>query len=407
VDQVSPENFIRPAKKAGPDAKRVAVVGGGPSGLTAAYYLSLEGHSVVVFEREKTAGGMLTAAIPAYRMPRDILEKEIAGLVNENIRIMCGQELGKDFSVEDLSSQGFDAAYLAIGAHKNQELGIRGEEAKGVIAGITFLKDYNLRGQETAAGRVGVIGGGNSAIDAARVAVRQKAVKEVTVFYRRTRNEMPAYAEEIEAALEEGVKIQPLMAPLSVHTEKGILKSVVFVKNRLGEKDATGRRRPEPVPGTETEIDLDTLIVAISEQPDSKLIKGVKRETWGGIVIDPETMCTDMKGVFAGGDAVTGPSTVIDAIAAGKKAAKLMHRYLSGKGLVVFEDIVLPETYIAPAETNGSEGGPAARVDIPHLAVAERSKNFYEVELCLAAADAMAEAKRCLRCDLEFTATNK
>jgi NADH-quinone oxidoreductase subunit F len=389
---------------AGPHAKRVAVVGAGPSGLTAAHYLSLEGHSVTVFEREKTAGGMLMAGIPEYRMPRGVLEREIRSLINENIELKFGKELGTHFTVEGLLKDGYHAVYLAFGSHKNQKLGIKGEEAAGVMAGISFLKDYNLRGRETATGRVGIIGGGNSAIDAARVAMRQKAVKEVTVFYRRSQDEMPAYPEEIEAALEEGVAIVPLVTPLAIREDKGRLKSVTFIRNRLGEKDATGRRRPEPVPGTEKEVELDTFIIAISEQPESERIDGVKKQTWGGICIDPETMLTNVKGVFAGGEAVTGPGTVIDAIGAGKKAAKLIHRFVGGRGLVVNEDVVLPDTYIAPAGNGDDVDQDPERADIPHLAVVKRNKNFCEVELSLSASDAMAEAKRCLRCDLEFTA---
>ena len=408
VDNVNPESFKKqPVIKAGPDAKRVAVIGAGPSGLTAANALSLEGHAVTIFEREKTAGGMLMAGIPEYRMPRGVLEREVRSLMNENIEVKFGKELGKDFTVDGLLKDGYDAVYLAIGSHKNQKLGIKGEEASGVMAGINFLKDYNLRGSETASGRVGIIGGGNSAIDAARVAVRQKAVREVTVFYRRSQNEMPAYPEEIEAALEEGVKIMPLMTPVSVRAENNKLKGVTFLKNRLGEKDATGRRRPEPVPGSETEVGLDTLIIAISEQPETDNIKEVKTQKWGGIIIDPETFLTNVKGVFAGGEAVTGPGTVIDAIAAGKKAAKIMHRYLSGKGLVVFEDITLPDTYVAPADGEEDDTREKSRTKIPHLAVVKRNKNFCEVELCLTASDAMAEARRCLRCDLEFTASKK
>jgi NADPH-dependent glutamate synthase beta subunit-like oxidoreductase len=331
----------------------------------------------------------------------------VRSLMNENIEMKYGKELGKDITVDGLLKEGFHAVYLAIGSHKNQKLGIRGEEAAGVMAGINFLKDYNLRGSETAFGRVGIIGGGNSAIDAARVAMRQKAVTSVTVFYRRSQHEMPAYPEEIEAALEEGVHILPLMTPVSIREEKGRLKSVTFIKNRLGEKDASGRRRPEPVPGSETEVELDTFIIAISEQPETEHIKEVKTQKWGGIVIDPETLLTNVKGVFAGGEAVTGPGTVIDAIAAGKKAAKIMHRYLTGKGLVVFEDIVLPETYIEPADGDEEDSREMGRTKIPHLAVVKRNKNFCEVELCLSASDAMAEARRCLRCDLEFTAAKK
>jgi hypothetical protein len=203
------------------------------------------------------------------------------------------------------------------------------------------------------------------------------------------------------------VHILPLMTPVSIREEKGRLKSVTFIKNRLGEKDASGRRRPEPVPGSETEVELDTFIIAISEQPETEHIKEVKTQKWGGIVIDPETLLTNVKGVFAGGEAVTGPGTVIDAIAAGKKAAKIMHRYLAGKGLVVFEDIVLPETYLEPADGDEEDSREKGRTKIPHLAVVKRNKNFCEVELCLSASDAMAEARRCLRCDLEFTAAKK
>ncbi len=243
VDKVKPETLHRPVARAAAGAQRVAVVGAGPSGLTAAHYLSTEGLRVTVFEREAKAGGMLVAAIPEYRMPRDTLAREIEGLLNENIEIAYGRELGRDFTVESLLKEGFAAVYLALGAHKNQKLGIKGEDAAGVMAGINFLKDYNLHGKETASGRVGIIGGGNSAIDAARVAVRQKAVKEVTVYYRRTRDEMPAYAEEIEAALEEGVRIVPLMAPVSIKAGQGRVASVTFVKNKLGPKDASGRTR--------------------------------------------------------------------------------------------------------------------------------------------------------------------
>ncbi|MBN2351490.1 MAG: FAD-dependent oxidoreductase [Spirochaetales bacterium] len=407
VDRVKPEALHRPVVKAAVGAQRAAVIGAGPSGLTAAHCLSTDGVRVTVFEKEKTAGGMLVAAIPEYRMPRDTLAREIGELLNENIEIVFGKELGKDFTIENLFKDGFTAVYLAVGSHKNQKLGIKGEEAAGVMAGINFLKDYNLHGTETARGRVGIIGGGNSAIDAARVAVRQKAVTEVTVYYRRTRNEMPAYAEEIEAALEEGVRIVPLMAPIAIKAEKGKLASVTFVKNRLDARDASGRQKPVAIPGSETEAALDTLIVAISEQPDTEKLDGVKTEKWGGIVVDPETMLTSARGVFAGGDAVSGPNTVIEAIAAGKKAARLVYRYLTGKGLVVFEDVALPETYVAPPDTNGDSPKEVARVRIPRLVPARRAKNFCEVELCLAEGDAIAEARRCLRCDLEFTAAGK
>jgi NADPH-dependent glutamate synthase beta subunit-like oxidoreductase len=214
---------------------------------------------------------------------------------------------------------------------------------------------------------------------------------------------MPAYAEEIQAAIDEGVSIVPLMAPVSISTRGGKLAGVRFVRNRLGEKDAGGRQRPMPIPGSETEIPLDTLIIAIGEQPETDSIPELTREKWGGIRADADTMCTSVPGVFGGGDVVTGPNTVIEAVAAGKKAARLINRHLAGKGLSVFQDVKLPEVYIRPVEAEESDGKEIARVAVPHLPVEKRKKSQREVELCISAHEAGVEARRCLRCDLEFT----
>jgi len=401
VDRVDPSVFkttVRPAKA---DAPRVAVIGGGPAGLCAANALSLKGYRVTLFEREQKLGGMLVAGIPAYRLPRKVLEQEIQNLLNPNITVEFGKVLGRDFTVRDLKA--FQAVYVAIGAHHSKTLGLPGADVKGVLPGIEFLKGFNLQHKELAKGRVGIVGGGNSALDAARVAVRQEGVTDVTIFYRRSRGEMPAYAEEIEAALEEGIRLEALVAPLSVKSENGRLTGVEFQRNELGDKDESGRARPVPIPGSEFVAELDTLIVAISEEPEAELLNGLKRKSWGGLVINPESYLASETGVFGGGDVVTGPSTVIEAVAAGKNAAIMIDRYIQGKQLKQLPAVALPTEYIAPFSTEEEEGEGPARLHPPHLAVEARTKNFREVDLCCSEEHALCEARRCLRCDIEFT----
>ncbi|MCY2930961.1 MAG: FAD-dependent oxidoreductase, partial [Planctomycetota bacterium] len=332
---MDPGSYRPPFAAARPNAAKIAVIGGGPSGLTAAHCLSLMGHKVTLFEREKTLGGMLTAAIPAYRMPREILQKEIDALLNANIDVQYGRAMGKDFTPEDLLKAGYQAVYVAVGSHKSKKLDLAGEDASGVIPGIGFLKAHNLHNESLAKGRVGIIGGGNSAMDAARVAFRQSGVKGVTMFYRRSREEMPAYAEEIHAGLEEGIQIEELVAPVAVLAKNGKLTGMRLIRNELGEPDASGRRKPVPVPGSEFEVELDTLIVAISEEPQGEDLKGLALTKWGTMRVNPESLAGDRAGVFGGGDVVNGPGTVIEAIGAGKNAAAMIDRYVKGKLLKV------------------------------------------------------------------------
>ncbi len=388
-------------KKITDKSPKVAVVGAGPTGLTAAHYLSLAGCKVTVFEAEEKPGGMLVCGIPEYRLPRKVLEREIKGLIGENVALKTNTALGKDFTVDSLLDEGFKAVLLSIGAHKSRPLGIEDEETEGVYPGIEFLKAYNMRGQELAKGRVGIIGGGNSAVDAARVAIRQKDVTEVTILYRRTRKEMPAYEEEIKAALEEGVRIIELETPVKIVSQKNKLVGVDFIKNELGKRDSSGRRRPVPVNGTEHTIKLDTLIVGIGETPDTACIEGVAcgKNT---VVYDADTLETSRKGVFAGGDVATGPNTVIEAVAAGKKAAKLMKLFIDGKAPRLPAEVHLPDQYI---EKQGDEepGEQVKRVEPPHLPIEKRVRSFKEVDLAISEEQARREAERCLRCDLEFT----
>jgi NADH-quinone oxidoreductase subunit F len=268
TDRVKPSVFKpKRAKKAA--GAKIAVVGAGPAGLSAAHGLSLMGYKVTVFEADSKPGGMLVSCIPAYRLPREVLKKEIDALVDDNVTLKLNTKLGKDVTISGLLKDGFKAVFVATGSNKSRKLELAGEDTDGVIPSMKFLRAYNLDGKGLAKGRVGVVGGGNSAIDAARVALRQKGVESVTIFYRRTRQEMPAFVEEIEAALQEGVKLEILEAPTKIKVKGGKLAAVEFVKNQLGERDAGGRRKPVPVKGSEHAVELDTLIVAISEQPDS------------------------------------------------------------------------------------------------------------------------------------------
>jgi NADH-quinone oxidoreductase subunit F len=402
VDRVDPSKYRSPTGPAPLSGKRVAVVGAGPAGLTAAHLLSLRGHQVTLFEREAEPGGMLLAGIPPYRLPREVIRREIAALTNERIELRCETALGRNLSLETLEREGYDAVYLAIGAYQSHALGISGEEVAGVYPGMRFLQAHNLGGEQLARGRVGIVGGGNTAIDAARVALRQPGVERVTLLYRRDRREMPAHQEEIVAALEEGLELLTLVAPVAVLSKEGRLSGLRLIRNQLGEPDASGRRRPIPIPGSEFELELDTLVVAISEQPDAQALQGLRTSKWGTLEVNPESGSAGRPGVFGGGDAIRGPSSVIEAIADGKRAALMIDRYLSGKQLRTIEKVRLPTVYVQP---RGEEEGDqlSQRAVESSRPLGERRHNFLEVDLGLSESAAIAEARRCLRCDLDFT----
>ncbi|MCK4763722.1 MAG: FAD-dependent oxidoreductase [Candidatus Aminicenantes bacterium] len=407
TDRVDPAVY-KPMRvvKSGKEISPVAVIGAGPAGLSTAHYLSLKGYKVTVFEKAAVPGGMLTLCIPEYRMPRDVLQKEIDALIDENITLKCGTALGSDFTIDSLFEDGFKAVFLALGAHKSRPLNIEGEKVEGVFPAVDFLKAFNLKGEKLAKGHVGIIGGGDSAVDAARVSLRQKGVESVTIFYRRTRPEMPALPEEVDAALEEGVQLKTLVSPVRILSQQDRLSAVEFIDNKQGEIDAGGRRRPEPVPGSEKTVPLDTLVVTIGDVPDiyNILTMGIDVVDWGTIKTDKDTLMTTRPGVFAGGDVVTGPNTVVEAIAAGKKAAFMIDRHLSGEALEIIPQVKLPEVYIEPTQESDEEAGLSDRIKIPALAIEKRKKSFAEVDLSLPVAEAKLEARRCMRCDLEFTA---
>jgi len=409
TDRIEPSAY-KPMREVWTDGEppRIAVIGAGPAGLTTAHYLSLKGCKVTVFEAEKTPGGMLTCAIPSYRLPRDTIMKEIDSLIDENIEIKCDRPLGENLTVDGLFKDGYRAVLLAMGAHKSKPLKIENEEAEGVYPSIEFLKSFNLQNKQLAKGRVGIIGGGNSAFDAARMALRQKEVQSVTILYRRTREEMPAFEEEIEAAEQEGIDIRTLVSPTGILTENGRLKSVVCLKNKLGKMDASGRRRPVPIDGSEFTVELDTLVVAIGEDSGTDCISpahssGIETTEWDTVLVDNETLITNRPGVFAAGDVVTGPNTVVDSIAAGKKAAVMIERYLRGEELIRPLAPNLPRVYVEPVSIDAEEMQSLKRAETPRASIEWRKRNFAEVEESLSTSEAMRESCRCLRCDLEFT----
>ena len=407
TDNIDPSVY-HPPKHERKKKEKVAVIGAGPAGLTAAHHLSLKGYPVTIFEADSKPGGMMFSCIPEYRLPRDVLEKEIAQIIDENVTLKCHQTLGKDFTIGKLLDSGFKAVFVALGAQKGRRLYLDGEDCKGVYPSIEFLKAYTQKGEQLARGRVAVVGGGNSAVDAARTALRQEGVTQVTLLYRRTREEMPAFEEEIEAAIEEGVKLETLVIPNKILRENGTLLGIQCIRANLGEVDYDGRRKPVPIPGSEFMLPLDTLIVAISEQPEVNSFSPtgepeLKIREDGTLEVDKDTECCSRPGVFAGGDVVTGPNTVVDAIAAGKKAAIMIDRYLRGEKLRQPEEPRIPKEYVEPILLTEEELDDIRRAEAPRVPPQLRRRSFAEVETALSEADARREATRCLRCDLEFT----
>ena len=389
-------------QKSPASGKRIAIVGAGPSGLSAAYYSAIRGHDVTVFERQPHAGGMMRYGIPEYRLPKATLDKEIDIMRQLGVKIMCGKSIGTHLHLEDLAHD-FDTVYLAIGSWRATPLSIEGENADGVWLGIQYL-EQEARGMATDLGdTVVVIGGGNTAIDCARTALRSGA-KSVKLIYRRTREEMPAEPYEVDEAMHEGVEMLFLMAPARIECSgANVPKRLHCIQMKLGEPDRSGRRRPVPIEGSETFIEADTIIGAIGQSTNTQFLYNdlpVKLNKWGDIEINGKTGQTSELNVFAGGDCVTGPATVIQAVAAGRHAAEAMDDFLT-KGYC-------KESHADYSCSRGSlEDLPKwefetlprfARAEMPAIPVAARRNNLDEVELGLSEEAARDEARRCLKC---------
>ena len=314
-----------------PDKKKkekILVVGSGPAGLAAANDLSLLGYEVTIFETLPVLGGMLAVGIPEFRLPRDILQMEIDGIRALGVAMRTNHRFLFDGNGKSFRKLGFQASFLSVGAHRSSKLNIPGEEQEGVLSGVEFLRDLNLGKAIKIGKRVAVIGGGNVALDVARSAIRLGA-EAVEVFYRRTKKEMPGIPEEVDEAIREGIEIHFLVSPVTVIGTSGRATGIELIRMRLAEPDKTGRPKPVPIEGSEFKIKADTIISAIGQRVDPKGLKGFDTNKDGTIRVTPETGATRMKGVFAGGDAVTGPGWAIDAIAAGKKGAISIDQYLS------------------------------------------------------------------------------
>ena len=382
--------------------QRVAVVGSGPAGITAAYYLRLRGYAVTIFEALDRLGGMLRVGIPDYRLPPEVLDREIAYVLKTGIEVQTGKRLARDFTLDSLKADGFSAVLLAIGAHLGLTAGIPGErDLHGVMNAVDWLREVNLGARACPGRRVVVIGGGNVAVDSARVA-RRLGSESVTIVYRRTRQEMPAYAEEIEDALAEGIDIQYLTAPVRVIEREKKAAGIECIRTELGPPDDSGRRRPVPMAGSEFVIECDAVIPAIGQRIDLGWAGGPDRlETTGrgAIAVNPHTMQTSLPYVFAAGDAVSGPASVIEAVAAGHQALEAIDRFLQQKELSAFEVEIsarlAPEGDWAGIPTNV---GRQERVRSGHLEAVERVAGFSEVDLNFPEAEARYEAERCLNC---------
>lgn len=372
-------------------SEKIAIVGSGPAGMACAYYLRSMGYEVTIFEAHSEIGGMLRVGIPQYRLPREVLDIEEQRLTRMGVEIRTNTRV---VSLDLLFEMGYKAIFITIGAHQSLRLGIEGEESDGVIDGATFLREVNLGFKPSLSNKVAVVGGGNVAIDAARTALRLGS-NDVTILYRRARAEMPAAESEIRQAEEEGIKIQFLVAPVKIGRKNNRLE-VTCIRMDLGETDENGRRRPVPIEGSDFDTSFDSLITAIGQTPQNAAEFGVHTGRGSTIQVDPRTFITNKVGVFAGGDAVTGPATVVEALAAGKRAAQriddyVQHRYPKDQnGTVIMDGELSPHTIEKIRRME--------RLEPQVTSSKKRAKDFKPIEQVYNWPSAINEARRCLRC---------
>ncbi|MCC0007204.1 MAG: FAD-dependent oxidoreductase [Hyphomicrobiaceae bacterium] len=393
--------------------KRVAVIGAGPAGLSAAYYLALQGHAVTILEAEREAGGTLRFGIPSYRLPNHVLDQEINDILSLGVELKVNHALGRDYQIDDLKREGYDAIFLSFGAMVGKSAGIPGENAPGVISAVKFLAHVNWGERVELGERVVVVGGGFTAADAVRTA-RREGAREVTMMYRRTKKEMTAAEHEVHECEVEGVKFDFLSAPHSIVVENHKVTGILAQRMELGEPDESGRRRPVPVPGSEYFTPADTILMAIGQDVDSYSLNESHLNTnkWGHIIIDEETMMTNIRGVFAGGDCATGAATVVEGVAAGRKGAFAINAYLNGgdsKAIAAAVWSEKPKFFDIGAEAKSR----ARLAQMPvidehtrtgafrtsgHIGPFDNDGAFAEVELGYTEDVALAEAGRCLLC---------
>lgn len=387
----------------------VAVIGAGPAGLAAAYYLNRLGHEVTLLESLPASGGMVVVGIPPYRQPRDVLDREIRIIEDLGVKLEYGSVLGKTFTIQDLFDKGFKAVFLGVGSHRSLPIGLEGED-KGILGvfsgGIDFLRDINL-GKDVALGdNVVIVGGGNTAIDCARTCLRMGA-SQVSIVYRRTEAEMPADPEEVEDAKDEGINFHFLTQPIAILSEDMKMTGIRCLRMELGEPDSSGRRRPVPVEGSEFDLEADSLMPAIGQKANLDFISpndGIEITRRGTIRVDPRTMMTTRKGVFAAGDAVSGPLTVVHALAGGKRAAHMMSQFIKSGTCVPsekqwMEDLITNiERDYGVLVTARTPGRSESKVPHSKLDALDRIGHFHEVDSGFTQKTSVIEAGRCLRC---------
>jgi NADPH-dependent glutamate synthase beta subunit-like oxidoreductase/NAD-dependent dihydropyrimidine dehydrogenase PreA subunit len=383
--------------------EKVGIVGGGPAGMSAAYYLARLGYPVTVFEAMPVPGGMMAIGIPSYRLPRDVLQAEVARIVGLGVDLRLNAAMGRDFTLGDLEKQGYRAVFLATGASKSRRLGVPGDDAPGVLPATLFLKRVNLGEEPRLSGPAVVVGAGSTAMDAARSAWRSGA-SPVTIIYRRGRAEMPAQVEEIEAAEREGIVVRTGLAPVEVVSRDGSVVGVRCIGTRPTTDAPAGTPTPwEAVPGTDVELPAATILVAVGEEPDPSILPegaGIEISGFAGIVADPRTLATGRAGIFAGGDVVSGPKTIIDAVASGRRAAASIHEYLAGVPdgeRAIFATV----RYATAAEGHlDLDLSMRARAHAPLPVVQPGS--FEATQVGFDERTALTEARRCFRCDAVY-----
>ncbi len=397
------EGHYQNPEKAPDTGRRVCIVGAGPAGLTAAYYLALRGHRVQVIEALPHAGGMLMVGIPRYRLPREVIDREVGAIEELGVSFRFNTHFGRDLTMEELRSEGYEAFFLAIGAHNAYAMRVPGEDTSpNVMDAVGFLRRVALGQRHRPGRRVAVIGGGNVAIDAARTALRLGS-EEVTLLYRRTRSEMPASSEEILQAEEEGVAFCFLTVPTEVTCRDGCVTGLCCIQTELGPPDQGGRRRPIPVQGSDHVMDLDAVITAIGQEVNAEGLEELEGLKWTHrktIAARTPSMETSIPGVFAGGDAVLGPATVVEAIGAGKRAAMAMDRFLHGLPQPSLPQVPVRRQRLPGLEVPADLKTTLKRPEMPVLGRERRRIMFQQVELGLTQDQARDEGRRCLRCDI-------